>query len=68
MTGPDRYDLAWALVGALAFLVLLQGYELLAEVRIAVRVKVGVALAVGVASSVLTRWFAPLLAARNGSA
>ena len=68
MTGPDRYDLVWAGVGALAFLVLIQGYELLAGERIAVGLKVGVALAVGVASAVATRAFARRLTTRNGSA
>lgn len=68
MSRPDRYDLLWAIVGGLAFLVLVQGYELLADERIAVGVKLGVALGVGVASAVLTRWFARLLVARNGSA
>jgi hypothetical protein len=64
----DRYDLLWAVVGGLAFLVLVQGYELLAGDRIAVVVKVGVAFCVGFASAGLTRWFARLLVARNGSA
>jgi hypothetical protein len=48
--------------------VLLQGYELLFDERIAVAVKAGVATAVGVASAALTRWLARRLAARNGSA
>jgi hypothetical protein len=68
VSGPDRYDLLWAIVGGLAFLVLVQGYELLADERIAVVVKLGVALGVGVASAGVTRWFARLLVARNGSA
>lgn len=68
MTGPDRHDLLWAVVGGLGFLVLVQGYELLADERIAVVVKLSVALGVGVVSVGLTRWFARLLVARNGSA
>jgi hypothetical protein len=68
VTGPDRYDLLWGVVGGLAFLVLVQGYELLTDERIAVVVKVSVALGVGVVSAGLTRWFARLLVARNGSA
>jgi hypothetical protein len=68
MSGPDRYDLLWALVGGLAFLVLIQGYELLADERIAVVVKVSVALGIGIVSAILTRWVARVLIARNGSA
>lgn len=68
MNGPDRYDLLWGLVGGLALLVLVQGYELLAGERIAMVVKLGVALCVGVVSAGLTRCFARLLVARNGSA
>jgi len=64
----DRHDLLWSLLGALAFLVLLQGYELVFGERVAVVVKVGVALAVGVVSAALTRWAARLLVARNGRA
>jgi hypothetical protein len=68
MSGPDRYDLLWALVGGLAFLVLIQGYELLADERITVVVKLTIALGVGIASAILTRWVARMLVARNGSA
>jgi hypothetical protein len=63
VTAPDRHDLLWALVGALTFLVLIQGYELLFGERIAVEIKVGVALGVGVASTLLTRWLERRMAA-----
>jgi len=49
-----KSDLVWGVVGGLAFLVLLQGYELLAGVRVSPTVKVGVALAVGAAATATT--------------
>ena len=53
---PDRKRaLLWGVIGALAFLVLLQGYELLADRRVDWLVKFGVALAVGVLATGTTR-------------
>ena len=49
-----KASLLWGVVGALAFLVLLQGYELATEYRYAVAVKVGVALAVGIGATGLS--------------
>jgi hypothetical protein len=44
VTVPDSYDLLWGLVGRLAFLVRVQGHELLFGERVPVTVKIGVAL------------------------
>jgi hypothetical protein len=49
-----KSSLLWGVVGSLAFLVLLQGYELLADVRVAILVKFGVALVVLVAGTALS--------------
>ena len=65
---PDRADLLWGATGGLAFLVLIQGYELVAAERVGVVPKLSVALAVGVASAALTRVLARWLLARNGRA
>lgn len=47
MTPARRAALLWGVIGALAFLVLLQGYELLADRRVDWLVKFAVALVVG---------------------
>ncbi len=49
-----KSSLLWGVVGGLAFLVLLQGYELLADVRVALLVKFGVALVVAAGATALT--------------
>jgi hypothetical protein len=49
-----KHSLLWGVVGALAFLVLLQGYELLSGYRYDVAVKAGAALAVAAGASALT--------------
>jgi len=49
-----RSSLLWGVVGGLAFLVLLQGYELVADVRVALLVKFGVAMAVTAGATALT--------------
>jgi hypothetical protein len=46
MDARQKDSLLWGAVGGLAFLVLVQGYELLAEQGVAVAVKAGVAVAV----------------------
>ena len=61
-----RAALLWGLVGALSFLVLVQGYELLAEPGVGVPAKVGVALAVGLAATAATYVLQGRLAARAG--
>jgi len=49
-----KASLLWGVVGGLAFLVLLQGYELVADVRVALLVKFGVAMAVTAGATALT--------------
>lgn len=49
-----RDALLWGIVGALSFLVAIQGYELLADRRVDLLVKFGVALLVGVVAAVTT--------------
>ena len=54
MDARTKSSLLWGVVGALAFLVLLQGYELLAARRVTLTAKVGVAVAVAVGATLLT--------------
>ncbi|WP_276273761.1 hypothetical protein [Haloarcula litorea] len=54
MDPATKSSLLWGVVGALSFLVLVQGYELFAGVGVAVTAKAGVALAVGAAAALLT--------------
>jgi len=61
MESQRRSTVLWGLIAALAFLVLLQGYELLADRRTALLVKFGVAAAVGVVAAVTTWSLAPRL-------
>lgn len=63
--GRRRASLLWGLVGALAFLVLVQGFELLGGQSVTVAVKAGVAVAVGVAAAVSSYLFGAWLAARR---
>ncbi|USZ66724.1 hypothetical protein NGM10_08200 [Halorussus salilacus] len=51
MNPRTKSSLLWGVVGLLAFLVLLQGYELWSGYRYALGVKGGVALAVGVGAT-----------------
>lgn len=46
--------LLWGVVGFLTFLVLLQGYELLENVRVDLEIKAGAAVVVFVATTVIT--------------
>ena len=55
MQGGQRDAVVWGLVGGLAFLVLVQGYELWADRGVDALVKVGVALAVAVLAGGLGR-------------
>ncbi len=54
MDSRTKSSLLWGVVGGLAFLVLLQGYELLADVRVALGAKFGVALVVLVGATALS--------------
>ena len=49
-----KSSLLWGVVAGLAFLVLLQGYELLSGQRVALGAKFGVAVAVLVGATALT--------------
>lgn len=59
-----RSSLLWGIVGAFSFLVLVQGFDLVASLNIGLLVKVAVALAVGVAAAALTYRARDLLEAR----
>ncbi|MDS0282431.1 hypothetical protein [Haloarcula onubensis] len=54
MDPRTKSSLLWGVVGGLAFLVLLQGYELLSGQRVALGAKFGVALVVLAGAAVLT--------------
>jgi hypothetical protein len=54
MDPRTKETLLWGVVGALSFLVLVQGYELLTEATVTVGVKAGVALLVGVVAAATT--------------
>ncbi len=54
MDPHTKSSILWGVVGLLSFLVLIQGYELVADVRFRWLVKVAVAIAVGVAAAVVT--------------
>jgi len=52
-----KASLLWGLVGALSYLVLLQGYELVTVERVDLGVKFGVAVVVFVGASVVSSWW-----------
>ncbi len=55
MVAPvTRESLLWGLISALAFLVMIQGYELLASEAVTITVKAGVAVFVAVLTAVST--------------
>ena len=54
MEPRTQSSLLWGVVGSLAFLVLLQGYELVTGQRVTVAAKFGVALVVLVGATTLT--------------
>jgi len=56
-----KASLLWGAVGVLAFLVLLQGYELWTGYRYALAVKLGVAVGVGAGATVVSYVAEPLL-------
>ncbi|PSP42580.1 hypothetical protein BRC66_00940 [Halobacteriales archaeon QH_2_66_30] len=63
-----RADLLWGAIGALSFLVLLQGYHLVGGTFVGVGPMAGVAAAVFVVSAVATHVLRPHLARWNKGA
>ena len=63
-----KSSLLWGVVGALCFLVLIQGYELLADQRVSVLVKFAVAVVVGVVAGGSTYAVQGRIPAENESA
>jgi hypothetical protein len=61
MDSTVRSSLLWGLVGALSFLVLVQGYQLVASRFVGIGVLLGVATLVGVCSTVLTHVLRPVV-------
>lgn len=61
-----KASLLWGAVGALSFLVLVQGYELVAALRLSFLVKLGVAVLVGLGALVTTYVTDGWLAERKG--
>jgi hypothetical protein len=64
MDPRSKDSLLWGLVGALAFLVLLQAYQLATEEFVTPVVAVGVTVAVGVVTTLGTYVLRPQLAQR----
>ncbi len=62
MDARQKDSLLWGAVGGLAFLVLVQGYELLAEQGVAVVVKAGVAVVVLTVTALVAHTLRPRLA------
>ena len=62
-----RNSLLWGLVGALSFLVLIQGYELIAGDPVGLGTKFGVAAAVGLGATAATRTLASRVPIENES-
>ncbi|MFB6140979.1 MAG: hypothetical protein ABEJ26_11140 [Halosimplex sp.] len=54
LSPATRSSLLWGVVGGLSFLVLVQGYELLAEVPVGLGAKFGIAALVAVGAAGLT--------------
>jgi hypothetical protein len=61
MEPRTKANLLWGVVGSLAFLVLVQGYELLAGTPVSISAKVGVALAVGIGTTLAAARMQPRL-------
>ncbi|QSG10663.1 putative membrane protein [Halapricum desulfuricans] len=55
MDRTHRAAVLWGVIGTLSFLVLLQGYELLADRRVDLLVKFGVAVGVGAVTTAVTQ-------------
>jgi len=61
MDATVRSNLGWGLVGALSFLVLVQGYQIVVNRFVGIGVLVGVTVAVGLCSAVLTHLLRPVV-------
>jgi hypothetical protein len=61
MDPRTKASLLWGAVGGLAFLVLVQGYELLAGTPVSISAKVGVAVAVTVGAMLVSYRMQPRL-------
>jgi hypothetical protein len=59
VTPRTKSSLLWGLVGALAFLVLVQGYDLLFGLSVGFAARFGVSAVVGVVAAGLTHRLAP---------
>jgi hypothetical protein len=62
-----KSSLLWGLVGTLAFLVLVQGYQLLTTEFVRVEFVGGIAVVVGVVTAVVAHRLRPRLRARRGA-
>jgi hypothetical protein len=62
MDARQTDSLLWGVVGGLAFLVLVQGYELAADESVTLAVKAGVAVAVLAVTALAAHALRPLLA------
>jgi hypothetical protein len=65
VTPRTKSSLLWGLVGALAFLVLVQGYDLLAGLSVGFVARVAVAVVVGSAAAGLSYRLAPRFRAKG---
>lgn len=63
-----KSSLLWGMIGALAYLVLLQGYQLVAETFVGLPAMVGVATVVGCVSAVTAHALRPRIRARANRA
>ncbi|MFB6222078.1 MAG: hypothetical protein ABEH86_00180 [Haloarcula sp.] len=61
MEPRTKASLLWGIVGGLAFLVLAQGYELLAGTPVSLSAKAGVALAVAAGTTLMSYRMQPRL-------
>jgi hypothetical protein len=61
-----KASVLWGAIGALSFLVLVQGYELLSDVRLSFTLKFAVAGVVAVLATGSTYLAEPMLAGGNG--
>ncbi|WP_372911364.1 hypothetical protein [Salinigranum sp.] len=65
MTPRTKSSLLWGLVGALAFLVLVQGYDLAAGLTVGFGARFAVAVLVGVVAAALSYQLAPRLGSKG---